>query len=206
VKTPATGTERWLLELFRDYRFMSARNRVAERFGSKKTFDLITWMRSRAYLVNPCDDNDVCISAVGRSRLAEIESSNAIRRGPSRERRAAELRLLYGGSETFWDRAAQSDGCWIWKGSRPGRYGGFVYEGVTILAHRAAYILDRNELVGERHICHTCDNPQCVRPSHLFAGSHQDNMDDMRIKGRSAVQKGTTAYIGKTRFAKQANI
>ena len=33
-------------------------------------------------------------------------------------------------------------------------------------------------------VCHTCDNPKCVRPDHLFLGSNRENVDDCLAKGR----------------------
>lgn len=59
-------------------------------------------------------------------------------------------------------------------------------------AHRWAlqFALGGVVLPEEVKSCHRCDNPRCVDPTHLFPGSHQDNMDDMVAKGRSAVSKG----------------
>jgi len=39
-------------------------------------------------------------------------------------------------------------------------------------------------------VCHRCDNPRCIRPSHLFLGSHDENMADMVIKNRAARMRG----------------
>jgi hypothetical protein len=78
--------------------------------------------------------------------------------------------------------------CWLWTGANPdGRYGRFRGEGRRqVGAHRFSYELEYGPIPDERPIiCHHCDNPPCVRPSHLFAGTVRDNADDMMAKGRS---------------------
>ena len=59
-------------------------------------------------------------------------------------------------------------------------------------AHRMAYALiigqDIDDIPEERYICHSCDNRKCIRPSHLFAGSAKDNMEDCVEKGRIATK------------------
>jgi hypothetical protein len=78
------------------------------------------------------------------------------------------------------------DGCMIWNlaKNRQG-YGVMVHEvSKTMLAHRYSYELFVGEIPDGMCVLHKCDNPLCVRPDHLFLGSHSDNMQDMFSKGR----------------------
>lgn len=82
--------------------------------------------------------------------------------------------------ERFWAKVSKTDGCWEWMGSRNNRgYGQLGLNGKLVLAHRFSMGMPAGALV-----LHRCDNPPCVRPSHLFLGSHVDNMADMKSKGR----------------------
>lgn len=78
--------------------------------------------------------------------------------------------------------------CWNWGGAAGPQGYGFIKrkDGTQLRAHRFAYELANGPIPPGMFVCHTCDNPSCVRPSHLFLGSHQDNMTDMAVKGRAA--------------------
>lgn len=94
----------------------------------------------------------------------------------------------------FWNRVRVGenalDDCWEWVGglSRVG-YGQMTYEGRTHTAHRLAWEFMRGEIPGELFVLHKCDNPTCCNPWHLFLGTHQDNMDDMKKKKRAIGKK-----------------
>jgi hypothetical protein len=68
--------------------------------------------------------------------------------------------------------------CWNWIGfkDRDG-YGIFGCNGKKHRAHRWIY-QQNNSLPKGKLVCHTCDNPSCVNPKHLYAGSHRDNVND----------------------------
>jgi hypothetical protein len=89
--------------------------------------------------------------------------------------------------ELFWSKVDKSGDCWIWNGTRRLGYGmiNFKRDGVwkSYSAHRLSYEW-AYEHPGKNFVCHTCDNPPCVNPEHLFLGSHTDNMHDMFSKDR----------------------
>lgn len=64
------------------------------------------------------------------------------------------------------------------------------------LMHRVAYQVFNNEnITSEDIICHTCDNPSCVNPAHLFKGTQADNIKDKVLKGRQAKGAKNGRYI-----------
>lgn len=89
----------------------------------------------------------------------------------------------------FWQKVRLSeDGCWEWEGRKDGNgYGRASGFGQNALAHRVSVLLSGRWLPADLDVCHHCDNPACVRPSHLFLGTAKDNMIDRDIKGRTAL-------------------
>ena len=93
----------------------------------------------------------------------------------------------------FWARANITDlfGCWEWTAGKNGDgYGNFRWHGKHIGTHRLSYLLVYGMIPKGMLVLHHCDNPPCVNPCHLFLGTHQDNADDMKQKGRSPERSG----------------
>lgn len=87
--------------------------------------------------------------------------------------------------ERFWASVQKTDGCWLWTGPRDkDGYGIFHVDGKNIKAHRYSYELHRGPIPEGLWGLHKCDNPPCVRPDHLYAGTHIDNVNDAVERGR----------------------
>ena len=89
-------------------------------------------------------------------------------------------------SERFWNKVDKSCACWIWIGSSvPTGYGVFKVRSYQMVsAHRLSWYIKNGPIPHDLIICHICDNPKCVNPEHLYAGTYQSNFDDMMSRGR----------------------
>ena len=85
----------------------------------------------------------------------------------------------------FFEKIKKSNnGCWEWLGLKhPFGYGRFGRSGA--LAHRISYAYHNGPITKSQCVCHSCDNPSCVNPQHLFLGSRIDNNQDRQNKGRT---------------------
>lgn len=91
----------------------------------------------------------------------------------------------------FLSKVELSGECWVWVAGRfQSGYGAFYTGGKTRRAHRVSYELFTGSLPSAALITHHCDNPPCVNPEHLWAGTPQTNMDDKVARRRQAHVRG----------------
>lgn len=81
--------------------------------------------------------------------------------------------------------APTTDGCRVWakQKSKTG-YGLISLSRYSVRAHRLSYAVSVGPIPDGAVVCHRCDNPSCIEPSHLFIGTHTENMLDMARKER----------------------
>ena len=123
------------------------------------SFDLVSW-------------NDRCINML---------RSGAYNNGPYVVREKDIRRVL-----SKISPEPHSLGCWEWTGTirKKEPYGVIRVLGVQVRAHRLMYFLSHGSCDQSRIVCHRCDNPRCVNPSHLWLGTDAQNVRDMDAKGR----------------------
>jgi len=117
--------------------------------------------------------------------------------------------LISGDEERFWNNVDKSGDCWLWTATKDkDNYGKFRYSSnkkkLDIRAHRYSYELHNGPIKDNLFVCHTCDNPTCVNPDHLFLGTVIDNAHDCVNKGR--IICGEKSYLSKLTDAQAIEI
>ena len=106
-------------------------------------------------------------------------------------------------SDRLWSKVDKRHGdeCWLWKGGRYTTPNGSPSYGCISIgsrsdkskrmvpAHKLVWEIERGPIPAGMKVLHKCDNPQCVRPSHLFLGTQADNVADMISKERAWWQR-----------------
>lgn len=104
----------------------------------------------------------------------------------------------------FWSKMTIGDGCWTHRGSKGSHgYPQATWGKRSEPAHRVAWEITNGAVPNGAFVCHHCDNKSCARPSHLYLGTHKENMRDMRVRERNT-RKVTRAQAALIRDDKRA--
>lgn len=91
----------------------------------------------------------------------------------------------------FFKYIEKTDKCWIWTGSKDSKGRGKIKTSKPyrkeLIAPRVAYYIFNKKDPLNLYVCHSCDNPSCVNPEHLWLGTNSDNQKDCYQKGRSQI-------------------
>jgi hypothetical protein len=112
----------------------------------------------------------------------DAERAKGARRHPVCVRAAGPARY-----DRFWDQVDQSGGLWArwpWLGPRRNGYGMLWHGNKRRGAHRIAFEMANGPVPAALDVLHTCDNPPCCNPAHLWTGTARDNLRDASAKGR----------------------
>lgn len=94
--------------------------------------------------------------------------------------------------EKIFSKIYVKNDCWEYTGKRSKKkhnYGKLKFKQKEWQAHRLIYLAKHGEIPVGKCVCHTCDNPPCVNPDHLFLGEHRVNVNDMISKRRAFWQR-----------------
>lgn len=107
--------------------------------------------------------------------------------------------------ERFWRkvRKGSENDCWPWLGAKTSKGYGLIYakRHIRVRATHVVLYFDGRPLPVGLQANHTCDNPSCVNPAHIYAGTPQSNVDDMIARGRFPKRIGNNRTGRRLTFA-----
>ena len=111
-------------------------------------------------------------------------------------------------AQRFWAKVKKTDTCWEWIGVKDSHGYGRVSIGHRGLktASRVSWEISKGPIPDGLFVLHKCDNPPCVRPEHLFLGTHLDNVLDCKAKGRQNHPRGEKNGVPKLTVEKVLEI
>jgi hypothetical protein len=109
--------------------------------------------------------------------------------------------------ERLLNKAVREGDCLVWRGHRSKRgYGRIRVAGKWRPAHVVSYEVHKGPIPAGLKVLHSCDNPPCIEPAHLSAGTQLDNVQDMLAKGRANKATGERHGSAKLTAAQVAEI
>ena len=110
--------------------------------------------------------------------------------------------------ERLYSRTVKvGNGCIEYTGCKVAGYGSIGYKGKNARTHRLTYMVHNNvsHLENKELVCHSCDNPSCVNPDHLWLGTHQDNIKDCVAKGRYFMNRTIMTHCARGHEQNEVN-
>ena len=107
------------------------------------------------------------------------------------------LQLL---TDRFWAKVKKQEGCWPWQASVNKKgYGNFKVDGVCLPSSRVAFELVKGSIPEGLHVLHTCHNPSCCNPAHLYAGTNAENQRDKAEASRGPKRRLSVGLVRSIR-------
>lgn len=88
-------------------------------------------------------------------------------------------------ANVFKENIQKTDGCWKWLGAKDSDgYGIMTADTKPVKAHRYSYEKHKGHIPEGMWVLHTCDNPECTNPDHLYIGTNKENVKDRMDRKR----------------------